>query len=146
MNADIFLKSADIQYILYSQSERSTDMNITYTNVNGYQIPNLKAPKLPDRPIGIYGRMRRKYLKASHPTIYSAMMIKGIFLEHLADVEEACQNEIAQRVKAMAETQGITEELKKHNQLKWVGIMNNIRQAVKEQVLNEFVYPEEARV
>ncbi len=121
-------------------------MNITYTNVNGYQIPNLKVPKSPDRPIGIYGRMRRKYLKASHPYIYSSMMIKGTFLEHLADVEEACQTEIAQRTKAIAKAQGITEELKKNNQLKWVGLMNNIRQAVKEQVLNEFVYLEETRV
>lgn len=121
-------------------------MNITYTNVNDYQIPNLKAPNSPDGPIGIYGRMRRKYLKSSHPSIYSAMMIKGTFLEHLADVEEACQTEIDQRVKAMAKAQGVTEELKRYNQLKWVGLMNNIQHSVREQVLNEFVYPEEARV
>ena len=54
-------------------------MNITYRNENGIMIPNLKVPDTPETPLGLYGRMRRDYLKQNHRSIYSAMMLKGIF-------------------------------------------------------------------
>lgn len=40
----------------------------------------------------------------------------------------------------MAKLQGVTEELKVQDQLKWVGVMNNIRAAAEEIVLKELVY------
>jgi len=43
-------------------------------------------------------------------------------------------------VKEMAENQGVTEQLKATDQMKWVGIMNNIRNAAEEIVLKEIVY------
>ena len=43
----------------------------------------------------------------------------------------------------MANTQGVTEELKKTDHYKWTGLMNNIGQSVREQILREFVYAEE---
>lgn len=39
----------------------------------------------------------------------------------------------------MAAQQGVTEELKARDQLLWVGMMNNIRQA-EENILTELVY------
>jgi hypothetical protein len=35
---------------------------------------------------------------------------------------------------------GITEELKAKEQMKWTGLMNNVRSAAEEIVLNELVY------
>lgn len=35
---------------------------------------------------------------------------------------------------------GITEELKARGQMKWVGLMNNVRSAAGEMVLKELVY------
>ncbi|MEE1155242.1 MAG: TnpV protein [Acutalibacteraceae bacterium] len=35
---------------------------------------------------------------------------------------------------------GVTEELKEKNQMKWVGLMNNIIQSAEEIVLAEIVY------
>ena len=35
---------------------------------------------------------------------------------------------------------GITEELKMKDQMKWVGLMNNLKNAAKEIVLNEYLY------
>ena len=40
----------------------------------------------------------------------------------------------------MAVKQGITEELKATNQMKWVGLMNNIKHSVEEIVLSDIVY------
>ncbi len=35
---------------------------------------------------------------------------------------------------------GITEELKAKEQMKWIGLMNNVRSAAEEIVLKELVY------
>lgn len=40
----------------------------------------------------------------------------------------------------MAEREGVTEKLKAENQMKWVGLMNNIRSRVMEVVNNELIY------
>jgi len=43
-------------------------------------------------------------------------------------------------VKQMAKEQGVTEQLKANDQMKWVGMMNNIRSAAEEVVLNDLIY------
>jgi hypothetical protein len=43
-------------------------------------------------------------------------------------------------VKQMADKQGITEQLKATDQMKWVGKMNNIRNAASEIVYTEMIY------
>ena len=40
----------------------------------------------------------------------------------------------------MAEKQDVTEDLKAHNQMTWVGRMNNIKNAAEEIVLSELIY------
>ncbi|MEI3476001.1 MAG: TnpV protein [Coprococcus comes] len=40
----------------------------------------------------------------------------------------------------MAEKQGVTEELKVQNQMKWVRLMNNIKASAEEMVLRETLY------
>ena len=43
-------------------------------------------------------------------------------------------------VKQKAEKQGVTEQLKMQNQMKWIGSMNNIKACTEEIVLKERVY------
>lgn len=43
-------------------------------------------------------------------------------------------------VKQMAEKQGVTEKLKADDMMKWVGLMNNIRSAAEEVILNDLIY------
>ena len=40
----------------------------------------------------------------------------------------------------MAEKQGVTEELKVQDQMKWVRLMNNIKASAEEIVLKNMVY------
>ena len=40
----------------------------------------------------------------------------------------------------MAQAEGVNETLKASDQLEWVWLMNNIRNAVDEIVLNELIY------
>ena len=43
-------------------------------------------------------------------------------------------------VRQMVEKQGVTEDLKARNQMAWVGVVNNIRNAAEEIVLEELIY------
>ena len=118
-------------------------MNITYRNENGIMIPNLKVPDAPKTPLGLYGRMRRDYLKQNHRSIYTAMMLKGTLLDHLAEIDKICHEEFEIRVKAMAKAQDVTEELKSRDMLRWTRMMNNIQNSVCEELMREIVYVEE---
>lgn len=43
-------------------------------------------------------------------------------------------------IKKMAKKQGVTEELKATDMMRWIGLMNNIRACADEIVLNDIVY------
>ena len=43
-------------------------------------------------------------------------------------------------MKQMAEKKGVTEELKVQDQMKWVGLMNNIEVSAEEIILKNMVY------
>ena len=43
-------------------------------------------------------------------------------------------------IKEMAKKQGVTEELKATDMMRWIGLMNNIQACADEIVLNDIVY------
>ena len=43
-------------------------------------------------------------------------------------------------MKQMAEKQGVTEQVKMQDQMKWVGLMNKVKASAEEIVLKERVY------
>ena len=43
-------------------------------------------------------------------------------------------------IKQMTEKQGVTEQLRMQDQMKWVGLMNNIKACADEIVLKEIIY------
>ena len=57
---------------------------------------------------------------------------------HRVDQEAREQVEIL--VKQMVEKQGVTEQLKVQDLMKWVGLINNIKACAEEIVLKESVY------
>ena len=115
-------------------------MGGAYTQASDYLIPNLSLPDTPLEPIGKYGRMRQAYLKEHHPGLYSHLILSGKLYEHLAEVEQTCQERLETMIPQMARKQGVTEELKARDQLGWVGRMNEIQHSAEEIVLSEIVY------
>ena len=55
-------------------------------------------------------------------------------------VDRDAREQVETLVKQMTEEQGITEQLKMQDLMKWVGIMNNIKACAEEIVLKEIVY------
>ena len=64
----------------------------------------------------------------------------GELTGHLNKVDRDAREQVETLVKQMTEEQGITEQLKMQDLMKWVGIMNNIKACAEEIVLKEIVY------
>mgnify|MGYP003233707075 CR=1 FL=1 len=61
-------------------------------------------------------------------------------MEHLNLVDDEAQERMDILVRQMMERQGITEELKARDQMKWVRAVNGIRNMAEEIALKELVY------
>ncbi len=112
----------------------------TYTMQGYYQLPNLIPPTEEERPIGVWGQRRVNYLKHHRKVIYYNLLTSGKLHSHLADIEEQAQNLFSQLVKEYIKKEGITEQLKATDQMKWVQKMNNIRERVIEAVYSDVVF------
>ncbi|MCI7085393.1 TnpV protein [bacterium] len=112
----------------------------TYTLQGDYRLPNLTLPAEDERPIGVWGQRRLRYLKQHHKVLYYNLLTSGKLHSHLADTEEQAQALFSRLVKEYSEKEGVTEQLKSADPMKWVQRINNIRERTTEVVLNEFVY------
>ena len=113
----------------------------TYTQVGDYALPELSLPaEKDDRPIGIWGQRRLRYLKQYHKVIYYNLLTSGKLDSHLADIEEQAQQLFLRLVKELAEKEGVTEQLKAADQMAWVRRLNNIREQAAEVVNAELVF------
>ena len=91
------------------------------------------------KDIGILGRRHYDYLRKNKPTVINVMRMKGTLNDYLKSVNEQAEEMLFQLVKQMAKAEGVTEQLKANDQLKWVGMMNNIRNRAMEIVNNEVI-------
>ena len=113
---------------------------ITYSKQGDYWLPNLLPPQQPTVPLGKYASMRSRYLKEYRKVTYMNLMTSGRLNHHLQEIEQTAKTRIEQMVSGMVQANGVTEELKATDQMKWVGLMNNFRASAEEQVLTELIY------
>ena len=116
----------------------------TYTQNGDVLLPDLSIGESEQRPIGKYGRMRKRYLKEEHPAIFSELLLSGKLYPHLMEIDDACERRIELLVLQMAKREDVTEALKAADQMAWVAQMNSIRSRAEEIVLHELIQTEEA--
>ncbi len=119
--------------------KRLTENGIDYVLVGDYYIPQLELPK-EDRPIGRWGRMRKRYLREHRPVLYNQLILTGKLQTHLADVNEQAEELLDRIINQMAQTEGVTEQLKATDQMEWVRQMNSIRDRAEEIIQDELIY------
>lgn len=115
-------------------------MGGTYTMQGDYCLPNLILPGKEERPIGVWGQRRLRYLKHHHKILYYNLLTSGKLHSHLADVEEEAQELFFRLVKEYAEREGVTEQLKAENPMEWVRKMNSISFQTREIVNQKVLY------
>ena len=115
--------------------------NITYRQVNDYMIPNLTLP--PEEvsvTLGKWGMMHKSYLKKNKKVVFNTLLMQGKLYQHCAEIETQAQDMFDSLVEQMKATEGVTEQLKEENQLKWVCRMSNIESRAREFICNELIY------
>ncbi len=115
-------------------------MGGTYHEENGYLIPNLILPSEDEKPIGIWGQRRKRYLKEHRKATYTTLLTSGKLSCYLADIDQQAEEMFSRLVKQMADREGVTEKLKADNQMEWLAWMNSIRSRATEIVNNDIIY------
>ena len=113
---------------------------VSYIRVGDYYIQNLKLAEQPDRSIGKYGRMRRRYLKEYRPALYNSLLLSEKLYPHLLETDKAANARMDILMPQLMKAAGVTEELKAADQMKWVGLANNCRAQAEEIVLSEIIF------
>lgn len=111
---------------------------IRYELIGDYYYPCLTVEE--SSPLSKYGRLRKRYLREHKRVLYYTLLTSGKLYEHLADIDTSACDMAEYLIKEMARKQGVTEELKGKDMMKWIGLMNNIRACADEIVLNDIVY------
>ena len=120
-------------------NEHESNITIPYVKVGDYYFPNFALP--PDAgDIGLWGRQRREFLREHRPITFNQLVLSGELFKYLAMFNQEATERLEGLIQAMKVAQGITEELKRRDQLAWVGAMNNIRACAEEIVYVELVY------
>ncbi len=76
--------------------------------------------------IGEWSELRKNYLLEEKPEDYDELEREHMLIEYLTGIEAA------ELVERQMEYEGVNEELKVKDQLKWVGLVNNTRSQVRE--------------
>ncbi|MBR5307682.1 MAG: TnpV protein [Clostridia bacterium] len=114
--------------------------NVTYTMQGDYRLPDLLPPQEPEIRLGKYALLRRRYLKEHRRVTYTNLLTSGKLNEHLLEIEQTVKERLTEIIPKMMASEGVTEEMKASDQMKWVNMMNNIRASAEEIVLKELVY------
>ena len=115
-------------------------MEVTYTMQGNYLMPDLLPPQEEPISLGKYARMRKRFLQEHRKITYTNLLTSGKLNSHLAEIQQTAQRRMEQIVAQMAKNQGVTEELKASDQMKWVQMMSNLQNAAEETVLAELIY------
>ncbi|MCM1342176.1 MAG: TnpV protein, partial [Acetobacter sp.] len=115
------------------------ELNGSYVEVGGVQIPALVSTDT-NYEIGFWGQRHREYLKEHHRVIYFNLLTQCKLNSYLHNIDVRAKERYDLLVKQLAETQGITEQLKADDMIVWVGSMNNIANQVREIVYKEIIY------
>lgn len=114
-------------------------INGSYVEVGDIKIPALISTET-NYEIGFWGQRHKEYLKENNRVIYYNLLTQGKLNSYLHDIDIRAKEQYELLIKQLAESQGITEQLKAENQMLWVQLMNNIAYQVKEIIYNDRVY------
>ncbi len=115
------------------------ERGIRYVLKGDVYLPELELPE-ESRPVGRWGRLHKTYLKNYRPILYQSLLLSGKLYTVLADLNEQATERCSLIIRQMAEAEGITEELKANDPMRWVQAMNFIRSRAEEIIRTEMIY------
>lgn len=102
-----------------------------------YYIPCLSIPET--KPVGRWGRKHLRYLQEHRRLLYSTLLLSGKLNHYLLNIDREAQELFDRLMTQLIEEKEITEQLKEHDQMAWVRMMNTVRNIAEEIVNDEVV-------
>ncbi len=116
-------------------------ISFSYRNVGDYFIPNLVLPsEEASVRLGKWGMLHKDYLMKHKKVLFTTLLTQGKLYQHCAEVEKQARDMFDILVEHMKEVEGVTEDLKEHNQWEWVQRMGNVEARAREMVFEELIY------
>ena len=115
-------------------------MNISYTRIGDYLLPNLKLEEKEQYSIGKYVLLKLEYLKKNNRWFYTKLLINNELNSYLYEVDKLVNDKINELIIVLAEKENVNESLKNTNQMLWIGYMNNIKNRAEEIILKDYIY------
>ena len=112
---------------------------LNYTLCGDYYLPDLVLNE-EEPTYGKYGMLRKQFLKEHRPIRYQNLLLSVKLTAHLNQIDRKATEQVEGLKKQMTGKQGVNENLKRRDQMKWVRLMNNIKVSAKEIVLTEIIY------
>lgn len=82
-------------------------------------VSGIRHPE-PERELRKFGLMRKSYLENHRRGIYSGLLLSGELKKHLLTIQEQAEERFDLLVEQMAKQEGVAEQLKAQNQIRWV--------------------------
>ena len=115
-------------------------MNIEYTKVGDYLLPNLVIDKKNYEQIDKYGYLRLDYIKKHKKGLYQSLLMKNDLTNHLLSVSKECENRYNILMNNYIKNDNkLSEKNKETNQMEWVQLMNNYKNMAEEIILRELI-------
>lgn len=103
-------------------------------------IPDIEFEDIDNSKLNSIGRARLKYLQDYDKDKYLVFIATGELMSHLLSIQEEAEQMRENMLPSMKKEWGLTEQLKIDDQMKWVGLMNNLEATIKEIIFKELVY------
>lgn len=113
---------------------------ITYSRQGDYLIPDLLPEPEEELSLGRYALMHRDHLENHRKADYINLLTTGRLTAYLYGVEQTALGRLERTVRQLASEQGVTEEMKEKDQIRWVQAMNGIRSQAEEMIMKELIY------
>lgn len=116
-------------------------MELNYTKVGDYLLPNLIIENQNTGRINRYGRLRLRYLKENNKVLYTTLLMKNELTTHLVSVSIEAENKFNILMEQYKKSNSLlSEKSKSNNQLEWTKLMNNYKSIAEEIILNEYIF------
>lgn len=116
-------------------------MNIEYTKIGDYLLPNLTIKKQDYKQINKYGYLRLDYIKNHKKRLYVSLLMKNELTNHLLSVSiEGSKRYKVLMGNYIKSDEKLSEKSKENNQVEWVKLMNNYKNMADEIIIKELIY------
>ena len=102
-------------------------------------IPENTEPK-EECFIGVWAQRHLRYIRQHKKSLYLDLCLSGKLNAYLADIDAQAEDLFLRLVKEIAAQEGVTEQLKAEDQMRWIGLMNSIRNRATGVVNCELIF------